>query len=120
MNHKASYYYKYNFISPESIYTEIKEELRSYFQTGVIDDILFSRYTEDCLKRLGRSSYKIEENVFRLEDFETRLPDNFQAVRGLYLITPHDVSYKMANSCYEQATVRVTPERDRCNAGDFC
>ena len=120
MNHKVSYYYKYNFISPESIYTEIKEELRSYFQTGVIDDILFPRYTEDCLKRLGRSSYKIEENVFRLEDFETRLPDNFQAVRELYLITPHDVSYKMANSCYEQTTVRVTPERDRCNAGDFC
>jgi hypothetical protein len=117
---KTSYYYKYNFISPEPIYTEIKEELRSYFQTGVIDDVLFPKYTEDCLKRLGRSSYKIEENVFNLQNFETILPENFEAVRELYLVTPVERHYQMPNSCYEQATVRVTPERDRCDAGDFC
>lgn len=120
MNHKISYYYKYNFISPEPIYTEIKEELRSYFQTGVIDDILFPKYIEDCLKRLGRSSYKIEENIFKLEDYETKLPDNFEAVRELWLVAPFEQSYQMPNSCYEQATIRVTPERDRCNPGDFC
>jgi hypothetical protein len=117
---KTSYYYKYNFISPEPIYTEIKEELKSYFQTGVIDDVLFPKYTEDCLKRLGRSSYKIEENIFKLEDYQTILPENFEAVRELWLVTAHDMSYQMPNSCYEQATVRVTPERDRCNPGDFC
>lgn len=117
---KVSYYYKYNFISPEPLYSEIKEELKSYFQTGVIDDILFPKYTEDCLKKLGRSSYKIEENIFKLEDFQAKLPDNFEAVRELWLVTPHEYSYQMPNSCYEQATVRVTPERDRCDAGDFC
>jgi hypothetical protein len=120
MNHKVSYYYKYNFVSPEPIYTQVKEQLKSYFQTGVIDDVLFPKYTEDCLKRLGRSSFKIEENIFKLEDYETRLPDNFEAVRELYLVTPYEQSYQMPNSCYEQATVRVTPERDRCDAGDFC
>jgi len=119
MNHKVSYYYKYNFVSPEPIYTQVKEQLKSYFQTGVIDDILFPTYTENCLKRLGRSSYKIEENVFRLEDYETKLPDNFEAVRELYLITPYEQSYQMPNSCYEQATVKVTPERDKCDGG-FC
>lgn len=118
---KASYYYKYNFVSPEPLYSEVKEELKSYFQTGVIDDVLFPKYTEDCLKRLGRSSYKIVENVFRLEDYETTLPDNFEAVRELWLVTPHEVSYKMPNSCYEQATIRLDAERDdRCDAGKFC
>lgn len=117
---KTSYYYKYNFVSPETIYTEIKEELRTYFQTGVIDDILFPRYTEDCLKRLGRSSYKIEENIFNLEDFQTKLPDNFEAVRELWLVTPHEQSYRMPNSCYEQSTIRLTSEKDRCNPGDIC
>lgn len=117
---KVSYYYKYNFVSPEPIFTEIKEELRSYFQTGVVDDILFPKYTEDCLKRLGRSSYKIEENIFKLEDFESKLPDNFEAVRELWLVTPYERSYQMPNACYEQATIRVTPERDRCNPGDYC
>lgn len=120
MNHKISYYYKYNFVSPEPIYTQVKEELKSYFQTGVIDDILFPKYTEDCLKKLGRSSYKIEENIFQIEDFEFRLPDNFHAVRELWLTTPFEQSYQMPSSCYEQATIRVTPERDRCDPGDFC
>lgn len=117
---KTSYYYKYNFISPEPLYTEIKEELRSYFQTGVIDDVLFPKYTEDCLKRLGRSSYKIKENIFQIEDFETVLPEDFHAVRELWMVTPHEVSYKMPNSCYEQATIRVSPDRDRCSEERYC
>lgn len=117
---KTSYYYKYNFVSPEPIFTEVKEELRSYFQTGVIDDVLFTRYTEDALKRLGRVSYKITENVFQLENFELKLPDNFEAVRELWLVTPHNRSFRLPNVCYEQATVRVTPEIDRCNIGDAC
>ena len=58
-----SYYYKYNFVSPEPIFAEVKEELRSYFDTGMVDDILFPKYVEDCLKRLGRSSYKITNNI---------------------------------------------------------
>lgn len=119
-NTKISYYYKFNFVSPETIFAEVKEELRSYFQTGVIDDILFPRYTEDCLKRLGRSSYKIVENIFQIEDFEFKLPENFEAVRELWLVTPHERSYRLPNYCYEQASVRITPERDRCDLGDFC
>lgn len=119
-NPQVSWYYKYNFISPESIYAEIKEELKSYFQTGVIDDALFPRYTEDCLRKLGKGSYKIEENIFRLEDFEAVLPENFLSVRELWLVTPQEYSYRMPNSCYEQATVRVDSPRDRCNPGDVC
>lgn len=115
-----SYYYKYNFISPEGIYAEIKEELKSYFQTGVIDDLMFPRYTEDCLKRLGRSSYKIEENIFQLEDFYVKLPDNFHAVREVWLTTPQELTYKMPNSCYEQSTIRLTPVEDYCNKADAC
>ena len=115
-----SYYYKYDFISPEGIYAEIKEELKSYFQTGVIDDLMFPRYTEDCLKRLGRSSYKIEENIFQLEDFYTKLPDNFYAVREVWLTTPQELTYKMPNSCYEQSTIRLTPVEDICNKADAC
>lgn len=119
MNHKTSYYYQYNFISPEPLFTQVKEELKSYFQTGVIDDVLFPTYVEKALKKMGRSSYKIEENIFKLEDYEAKLPENFEAVRELYLITPYEQSYQMPSSCYEQATIRVTPERDRCE-GDFC
>jgi hypothetical protein len=117
---KVSYYYKYNFISPEPIYAELKEELRSYFQTGVIDDVLFPTYTEDCLDRLGRSSYKIEENILSIQDYEAKLPNGFEAVRELWLTTPQEMSYRMPGSYYEQSSIRVTPTRERCNGAEFC
>jgi hypothetical protein len=113
---KPSYYYKYDFVSPESLYAEVKEELKTYFQTGVVDDLLFSRYTEDCLSRLGRSSFRIVENFFNLEDFETRLPENFKAVRELWLVTPHEVSYRMPTATYEQTSFKIDSDldEDRC------
>lgn len=118
---KVSYYYKFNFVSPEPIFLELREELKSYFQTGVIDDVLFPKYTEDCLRRLGRASYKIEENIFQLEDYQCQLPENFAAVRELWLITPAEQHYRMPNSCYEQALIRLNPERDdRCIPGQYC
>jgi len=118
---KVSWYYKYNFISPEPIYSLVKEELKSYFITGVIDDTLFPRYTEECLRKLGKGSLKIEQNIFQLQDYETLLPDNFESVRELWLCTPVEYSYRMPNSCYEQALVRLGAETaDRCDTGSFC
>src|ERR1041384_6583856 len=104
---KVSWYYKYNFISPEPIYALIKEELKSYFITGVIDDTLFPKYTEECLRKLGKGSLKIEQNIFQLDSYECPLPDNFESVRELWLVTPIEYSYRMPNSCYEQALVRL-------------
>jgi hypothetical protein len=117
---KVSYYYKYDFVSPEIIYSEIKEELRSYFQTGVVDDILFPRYTEDCLKDLGRTSYKINETILQLDNYTSKLPDNFKAIRELWLITPHEVNYRMPNSTYEQSTCLISSTRDRCDPCENC
>lgn len=117
---KASYYYKYNFVSPEPLYAEIKEELKSYFLTGVIDDVLFPKYTEDCLKRLGKSSYKIEETMIKLEDFEGRLPENFVAVRELWLTTASSAAYTLPSSIYEQTSVKISSERDRCTEQKMC
>lgn len=115
---QKSYYYKYNFISPEPIYAQVKEELKSYFQTGVVDDVLFPKYTEHCLKELGRSSYKIVEGIFNLQDFETQLPNNFHAVRELWLVTSNEVSVRNPASTYTQETIAISSDRDRCDT--FC
>jgi hypothetical protein len=117
---KPSYYYKYNFTSPEPIYAQVKEELKSYFQTGVVDDVLFPIYTEKCLNKLGRASYKIEENIFQLSNFECKLPDNFEAVREVWLTTSTDRSYRLPNAHYEQSTIRIGTKRDRCTENKFC
>lgn len=117
---KPSYYYKYNFISPEPLFARIKEELGSYFRTGVIDDVLFPTYVDDCLRNLGRSSYQIVPHVLKVEDYTAKLPKDFIFAREVWLTTSADRNYTMPNSCYEQSTCRVTPYTDRCEPCDNC
>jgi hypothetical protein len=109
-----SYYYKYNFVSPEPVYATVKEELKSYFDTGAIDDLMFPTYLDKCLRKLGRTTYVISETILHIEDFETRLPDNFFAVREAWLCTDAaGYPYQSANSFYSQAadqtTIQVSP-----------
>jgi hypothetical protein len=109
-----SYYYKYNFTSPEMVYATVKEELKSYFDTGAVDDLMFPTYLDKCLRKLGRSSYVISEIALDIEDFEARLPDNFYAVREAWMCTEiPQYPYQTANSFYSQAgmetTIQVSP-----------
>jgi len=109
-----SYYYKYNFTTPEIVYSTVKEELKSYFDTGAIDDLLFPTYLDKCLRKLGRTTYVIAETALFIEDFQARLPDNFYAVREAWMCTeiPGN-SYQSASSFYSQAasqtTIQVSP-----------
>jgi hypothetical protein len=109
-----SYYYKYNFVSPEPVYSTVKEELKSYFDTGAVDDLLFPTYLNKCLNKLGRTTYAITETILYIDDFQARLPDNFFAVREAWMCTSVDGSdYQDANSFYAQAsstaTIQITP-----------
>jgi hypothetical protein len=109
-----SYYYKYNFVSPEPVYSLVKEELKSYFDTGAVDDLLFPTYLNKCLQKLGRSSYVIVEETLDVVDFEARLPDNFYAVREAWMCSEiPQLPYQSANSFYSQAasvsTIQVAP-----------
>lgn len=109
-----SYYYKYNFISPEVVYSTVKEELKSYFDTGAVDDLMFPTYLDKCLRKLGRATYVISEDGLFIDNFEARLPDNFFAVREAWLCTTvQGLPYQTANSFYSQAngqtTIQVSP-----------
>lgn len=109
-----SYYYKYNFVSPDPIYATVKEEFKSYFDTGAVDDLLFPTYLDKCLKKLGRATYVISEETLFIEDFQARLPDNFYAVREAWLCTEvNGLPYQSANSFYSQAasatTIQIAP-----------
>ena len=121
-----SYYYKYNFTTPEQIYSTVKEELKSYFDTGAVDDLLFPTYLDKCLKKLGRSSYVITEEVIEVDDFQARLPDNFYAVREAWMLTNiNETSYQNPNSFYSQSAtatvIQISPvvtQESSCNNSD--
>ena len=109
-----SYYYKYNFVSPEPVYSIVKEELKSYFDTGAVDDLMFPTFLDKSLKKLGRTTYVISEEILFIEDFQARLPDNFYAVREAWMTTEIPGNpYQSANSFYSQAasstTIQVSP-----------
>lgn len=108
-----SYFYEYDFVSPEPIYAIVKEELKSYFDTGAVDDLLFPTYLDKCLKKLGRTTYAIVPTILDIENFEARLPDNFYAVREAWLCTEIPMlPYQGANAFYSQTgstTIQVGP-----------
>lgn len=109
-----SYYYKYNFVSPEPIYALVTEEFKSYMDTGSVDNLLFPSWLNKALNKLGKSSYVISEEILYIEDFEARLPDNFYAVREAWACTEiPGYPYQTANSFYSQAssstTIQVSP-----------
>ena len=116
-----AYYYKFNFVSPDPIYSTVKEELKSYFDTGAVDDLLFPTYLDKCLRKLGRATYVIAETALVVRDFEARLPDNFHAVREAWMCTViNGFPYQTANSFYSQAatqtTIQVSPLTIQGNA----
>jgi hypothetical protein len=118
-----SNYYKFNFVSAEPIFSIIKEELKSYMDTGAVDDLLFPTYLNKCLRKLGKATYPIEETSFLIEDFQASLPNNFHAVREAWFCTEvHGQQYQTANSFYSQSTgqttVQISPvvlHGDNCN-----
>lgn len=98
-----SYVYKYNFISPSKIFAEVKEELRSYFDTGVIDDLMFPRWTEFLVKKIGKAAYPVKQVVSKVEDYMTDLPENVYRIREVYLChRVNEVEIPQANSTYVQ------------------
>ena len=72
-----SAYYNYEFISPEPLFALIQEEFKSYFDSGAVDNLLFSTYLDKCLRKLGRATYPIVDTILDIHDFQDRLPDNF-------------------------------------------
>lgn len=109
-------YYKYDFTSPEPIYAKIREELRSYFSTGALDDILFDTWTDHCIRHIGKASLPIYDYMIDIEDFQGKLPTGFIKAREVWACgNSTSLVYKSPSSTYTELSTRVTPEGDnRC------
>lgn len=82
-----STYYNQKFTSPKDLYAEIKEDLRSYFEASLVDDMMFPRWTEQCLDRFRMSRYKISDTIIEVNNFKGCLPEDFISVREAWLCT---------------------------------
>jgi hypothetical protein len=103
-----SYYYQYNFVSPEPLYAEIKEDFKSYFDAGMIDDLMFPIWTERCTQKLRKSAFKIQEAMLFIEDFKSTLPSDFQGVREAWICGEFDpVQFNANGACYSKITTKL-------------
>lgn len=112
-----SAYYKQNFVDAAPIFAEVKETLHSYFASGAIDDIMFPKWTEHCLRRFRKSGLKIEQTVLHVNSYKASLPDNFNSVREAWMCTStcSDV-IPDASARYYQKDCRIyQPDRDKCD-----
>jgi hypothetical protein len=96
----SSNYYQYSFISPQSLYALIKEELNQWFISGAVDDTLFPLWTQKVLDKLGKGSYVITTGVFSVKDHEIVLPDGFKAVREAWALCTEIESIQTPASLY--------------------
>lgn len=116
-----SYYYKYKFVSPDPLFARIKEEMKSYFDAGMIDDLMFPLWTDDCLKKLGRSSWSIQQTLLFQDNFEAKLPPDYVDVREAWLTTStFSPEYMLPGSFYRSITTVLNQPYDACNPAVNC
>lgn len=116
-----SYYYKYKFVSPDPLFARVKEEMKSYFDAGMTDDLLFPLWTDDCLKKLGKSSFKVEPTLLFIDMFEAKLPPDFISVREAWLTaSTNSHEYMLPGSYYRSITTTLGKPYDACNPAVSC
>lgn len=114
------FYREQKFISPEHIYARIKEEMKTYFNTGQIDDLMFPIWTKDCIRKFKNTYKKIEVAVLDIFNNKAELPCDFVAMREVYACATYSKGpIKSPFTFYYQTDCRVGPvETDSCTECD--
>ena len=81
---------KEKLISPAKVYARIKEEMRSYFNTGAIDDLLFPIWTKDCIDKFENTYLPLKQAVMDMYNHKCPLPCDFKAVREVWVTFTYD------------------------------
>lgn len=113
-----SIYYKQDFVSAEPVFAEVKEELSSYFASGAIDDVMFPKWMDDCIRRFRKTALKIEEVVLDVKNYKACLPDTFKSVREAWACTTYYSDlYQSATAQYYQQDCRLDSVSSPCADG---
>jgi hypothetical protein len=78
-------YNNYSYVSTDSLEAEIKEELRSYFDSGALTDVMFPTYIRSCIELFDTAALDKEHDVLTITNYKAALPDNFKKLKAAYL-----------------------------------
>lgn len=66
-----------NFIPAQDVINEVRNELRSYFERGVVDDSLLYPVIRSCLSKMGLTVHPSSNIVIPINNYKGCLPDDF-------------------------------------------
>ena len=106
-------YNNFNFISSEVIVAEVKQELKSYFDSGLLTEVLMPTYIDNALRRLRVMVLDFKEEILPVENYRAKLPKDFSYLKDAFLCnTIMDVTNPTMSTTFEYF------RRDICN--DSC
>ncbi len=104
------------FVDPNPIYARVQEELKSYFNTGSIDTLLFPIWTEDTLLEFGNTYLPIKPAVIDIFNFKAELPCDFKSVREVWVCgTLRKGPIQSPFTFYYQTDCRINPTFIGCS-----
>lgn len=110
MNKKTTQY-----ISASGILARVKRNLRSYFDSNQVSDVLFPEYIEDCLREVGIAVYDEDKIILNVEDHKANLPEDFVEVKQLWLCGGYTEQYELPGVKYHIESMCI---EDNC--GEHC
>jgi hypothetical protein len=103
-------------VSPDALFARVKEELKSYFDSGVVDDLMFPIWTNKCLQKLSKATLPITQTLLFMDNYEAKLPPDFISVRECWLTASgFPLEYRVPGSYYQQITTQLNRPYDACN-----
>lgn len=110
------HYHEKTFISSETLYAKIEEELSSYFNAGAVDNTMFPIWANYALKRLRKTALPIKQTAIAISNHKGRLPDDFDSVREAWMCSATFTDeYRSPVYRYYQEDCRITPITDSCS-----
>lgn len=85
-------YENINFISTEPLIAEVKQELKSYFESGAISEILIPTFIDQALRKLKVMVLRPEDIICHFVNYKSELPCDF-ALLDRATIYQSDIQY---------------------------
>lgn len=95
-------YNNFNFISSDIITAEIKQRLKSYFDSGSITDVMIPTYIDNALRRLRVMVLEYAEDIIKIESYRAKLPSDFKYLKDAFLCTTvQDITNPVMTTVFE-------------------
>jgi hypothetical protein len=71
------HYSHINYISAETLVAEVKQELKSYFESGAISEVLIPTFIDQALRKLKVLAMQPKDAVLHFVNYKSELPCDF-------------------------------------------